>query len=426
MKIFWKIFYNIIVLPAIYFLILGISVFKHKYRVGIKGRSKLFLDLKNKSSRLNNGKRRVWFHVSSLGEFEQAKPLILELKKNYEGIKIIVSFFSPSGYEPSKNYKHADVITYIPFDTLWNARKFIKIIKPDLVIFIRYDLWPNHIWELKKKNIPIIIANATMRENTPRLYPVLRSFHMRLYNEVDYIATISEMDQKVFERLKLKNPKIEIIGDTRYDQVLQRSNESKKKRLISENIIKDKFVFIAGSTWEADDRVLLNALRILKKEIHNLLFILVPHEPTLKNIIKIEEELNSEFSYIKFSELMDYNNEEVIIVDSVGNLMSLYQYGSVAFVGGSFKGSIHNVLEPAVYGIPVIFGPDYTNSQEAISLFKIGAAFCCKNETELLEILLKLFRDENLRRSVGKIAGEFVCKNTGATDKFLSYVKKVL
>lgn len=426
MKTFWKIFYNLIVVPVFFLLIYFISLFKQKYRDGIKGRKNLFTLLKNKSEQLTDGVKRVWFHVSSLGEFEQAKPLIIELKRLYRDIKIIVSFFSPSGYEPSKNFKHADIITYIPSDTKWNAKKFIKIINPDLVIFIRYDLWPNHIWELKKRKVPVVLTNATMRANTSRLYPLLKSFHRLLYDELDYIATISEDDKKVFELLGLTHPVIEVIGDTRYDQVYQRSNESRKKRLISENIIKDKFVLIAGSSWEADEKVLLKAVRNLKQVIENLLLIIVPHEPTIKNIVRIEDELNDNFSHIRFSELNDYDNEEVIIVDSIGNLMALYQYGSVAFVGGSFRGGVHNVLEPAIYGIPVLFGPIHTNSQEAVSLLKAGGAFCCKDEHEIYELLLTLFRDENLRSESGKIAEGFVKKYIGATEKFLSYVKKVL
>ncbi len=426
MRTFWKIFYNLVVLPILLILVLGISIFKQKYRMGIKGRKKIFLNLKHKSKYIDNGKKRVWFHVSSLGEFEQAKPLILELKNLNNDIKIIVSFFSPSGYEPSKNFKFADLITYLPFDSIWNAKKFVKIINPNLAIFIRYDLWPNHIWELKKKKIPIVIANATMRRNTPRLYPVLKSFHRVLYNEIDYIATISEDDKKVFELLELSNPTIEIMGDTRYDQVFQRANESRKKHLISENIIKNKFVLIAGSTWEADEKVLLNVYKNLKRDFKNFLLIIVPHEPTIKNIIRIEDELNGEIPHIRFSELIDYKGEEVIIVDSIGNLMSLYQYATVAFVGGSFKGSVHNVLEPAVYGIPVILGPYHTNSQEAINLIRAGGAFSCQNENDVLEVLIRLFKNEDLRHEAGKIAGDFVNQNTGATNKFLSYVKKVL
>lgn len=426
MRAFWKIFYNLIVVPVFFVLILVLAIFNPKYRTGIKGRKNLFSQLKIKSTTLDNNSKKIWFHVSSLGEFEQAKPLIAELKKSSKNLNIIVSFFSPSGYEPSKKYKLADIITYFPFDSYCNARRFISIVKPNVAIFIRYDLWPNHIWELKRKNIPIIIANATMRANTARLYPVIKSFHRTLYNEVDYIAAISEEDKKVFELLNLKHPEISVMGDTRYDQVYQRCNESMKKHLIAENVIKDKLIIVAGSTWEADENIIIEAYKEIKRKINNLLMILVPHEPNDRNIERIELELNDKISHIRFSELNDYSGQEVIIVDSIGNLMTLYKYATIAFVGGSFRGGVHNVLEPAVYGIPVIFGPNYYNSQEAIKLLSAGGAFTCKDEKEFIELSIKLLNDKNSRDKAGSIAKNFVLKYTGATDKFLSYIKKVL
>lgn len=426
MNSFWKIFYNLIVVPLLWILIQIVGFFNEKFRIGIDGRKNLFEELKLKTLHLEDNAKRVWFHVSSLGEFEQAKPLIVELKKMSPSVKIIVSFFSPSGYEPSRKYKFADVITYIPFDSYFGAKKFISIIKPSVAIFIRYDLWPNHIWALKRQKIPIIIANATMRKNTVRRFPVIKSFHRNLYNQVDFISVVSENDLKGFGIFKLTRPSLMIIGDTRYDQVWQRCQESIKKHTIAEKIIKNKRILVAGSTWEADEKILFPIFKDLQNQIDNLLIILVPHEPDRRNLERIENELNGEISFIKYSELNDYAGEKIIVIDSIGILMSIYQYAQVAFVGGSFRGSIHNILEPAVYSIPVVFGPYFKNSQEAINLLNCNGAFSCENSEELLNILIRLFTDENFRLKAGSIAGNFVKQSIGATQRFFSYVQKVL
>jgi 3-deoxy-D-manno-octulosonic-acid transferase len=422
---FWIIIYNIFVIPLLWLGFHLFALFKSKFRTGIKGRMGLFENLQLQVQKLDPTSKRIWFHASSLGEFEQAKPIIAELKLRHPHVKIIVSFFSPSGYLPSKKYKLADAITYIPFDVLRNAGKFLNIVRPDAAVLIRYDLWPNHLCVLKKRNIPVFIANATMRGNTIRRYPVLKSFHKRLYDRVNCILTVSESDLNSFKYFNLKNSKIEVMGDTRYDQVWQRSIESKKKHLIPENILRGKKVFIVGSSWEADEKVLFPVFFKLQNLEPDLLMILVPHEPTEHNLERIESELNGETTYRRFSDLNDYSGERVLIVDSVGILMALYQYANVAFVGGAFRSGVHNVLEPAVYGLPVVFGPNHTNSQEAIALVERGIGFTGEDEKDMFRIMRTLFSDDDHRKDIGKKAFTFVEKNVGATQKFLSYFEKV-
>ncbi len=426
MKTFWIIFYNIIVVPVLWTLFMTGGLLKQKFRIGIKGRRNLFDNLIVQLNKLPANSRRIWFHASSLGEFEQAKPIISELKKSHPDIKIIVSFFSPSGYEPSKKYKLADVITYLPFDSYKNAKLFIKTINPKAAVIIRYDLWPNHIWALKKQNIPVLIANATMRENTVRRFPVLKSFHRNLYNSVDYILTVSDNDFKTFNIFKLNLPKSGVMGDTRYDQVWQRSIESKKKHLIPENILHGKKIFVVGSSWEGDEKILFPVFFKLQTNEPDLLMILVPHEPTENNLERIESDLNGHTTYIRFSDLNDYSGEKILIVDSIGILMALYQYAHVAFVGGAFRSAVHNVLEPAVYGIPVLFGPNHTNSQEALLLLKEKIAFTGSDEKDIYRILKTLLSDDTLRSESGQTAISFIQDNIGATQKFLSYFEKVL
>ncbi len=426
MKIIWFIIYNVIVLPLLWLVIMTFGLFKQKFHIGIVGRKNLFSNLQSQLAKLNSGSKRIWFHVSSLGEFEQAKPIISKLKTSHPEYKIIVSFFSPSGYEPSKKYKLADAITYIPFDSYWNAKKFIRLLNPVVAIMVRYDLWPNHIWELKKQRIPLLITNASMSRDTIRMYPILKSFHRMIYNEADYILTVGKNDIEVFKIFKLDHPKFEAIGDTRFDQVMLRSIESKKKHLIPANITEGKKIFVVGSSWEADEEVLFPVFYQLQNIIPNILMVIAPHEPTNHNLDRIEYELNSNTTYIRFSDLNDYNGEKIILVDSIGVLMALYQYADVAFVGGSFKSKIHNVLEPAVYGIPVVFGPHFANSSEATLLLNEGAGFSGKNETEIFEILKNLFLHEEFRLQAGAKANQFVKKNLGATDKFINYFEKLL
>lgn len=426
MKTVWLIIYNVIVLPLLWLIIMAVGLFKQKFRVGIAGRKNLFPNLQSQLAKLNGDSKRIWFHVSSLGEFEQAKPIISKLKISHPEYKIIVSFFSPSGYEPSKKYKLADAITYIPFDSYWNAKKFIRLVNPVAAIMIRYDLWPNHIWELKKQRIPLLITNASMSHNTIRRYPLLKSFHRIIYNAADCILTVGKNDLDVFKMFKLDHPKFDVIGETRFDQVMLRSIESKKKHLIPAHITAGKKIFVVGSSWEADEEVLFPVFYQLQNFVPNIMMIIAPHEPTNQNLEHIEYELNGKTTYIRFSDLNDYSGEKIILVDSIGVLMALYQYADVAFVGGSFKSKIHNVLEPAVYGIPVVFGPHYANSSEAALLLNEGAGFSGKTETEIFEILKNLFLHEEFRMQAGSKANEFVKKNLGATDKFITYFEKLL
>lgn len=426
MKTFWLIIYNVILLPLLWLMIRALGLFKQKFRVGIAGRKNLFSNLQAQLAKWNDDSKRIWFHVSSLGEFEQAKPIISKLKISHPEYKIIVSFFSPSGYEPSKKYKLADAITYIPFDNYWNSKKFIRLVNPAAAIMIRYDLWPNHIWELKRQRIPLLITNASMSSDTIRRYFLLKSFHRIIYNEADYILTVGENDLDVFKTFNLDHPKFDVIGETRFDQVMLRSIESKKKHLIPAHITSGKKIFVVGSSWEEDEEVLFPVFYRLQKYNANILMIIAPHEPTNQNLERIENELNGNTTYIRFSDLNDYNGEKIILVDSIGVLMALYQYADVAFVGGSFKSKIHNVLEPAVYGIPVVFGTHYANSSEAGLLMKEGAGFSGKTEAEIFEILKNLFLHEEFRVQAGTKASDFVKKNLGATDKFIAYFKKLL
>ncbi len=422
----WNTLYNYIIVPLGWFVFHLLAFFDKKVRRGIEGRSELFDKLDYNIAKLEKGKKRVWFHSSSLGEFEQAKPIIAELKKRNMEVQVIVSFFSPSGYDHSKNYKLADVITYLPFDSRENAERFINIIEPTAAVMVRYDVWPNHLWAVKQAGIPIFIANATFRDTWIKNVPLVRKFFFQIYNSINYILTVSEQDKNGFEGFHLPAPVIEAIGDTRFDQVWQRSADSKNKHVLPQALVEGKKVFIVGSSWEEDEEVLFPAIIEFSRENPDFLTVLVPHEPHEQTLDRIEYQLNGKIKNIRFSNLNDYSNEQVIIVDSVGILMSLYRYGHVAYVGGSFEQGIHNVLEPAVYGQPLLIGPKHENSQEAVELVRQGGAFVVRTPEEVRHYFDEIFGGETFRLTAGQAASEFVKRNIGATGRFLARLEKVL
>jgi 3-deoxy-D-manno-octulosonic-acid transferase len=418
MQRFWQFLYSALTIPLLWIVLQTLGLFNAKVRRGIAGRKLLFEDLERQVKTLGPGKR-VWFHSSSMGEFEQAKPVIAALKSRSPGVQIIVSFYSPSGYEHSRKYPHAGVITYLPFDTRAGAQRFLDLIRPDVAVMVRYDIWPNHIWELQRRGIPIMIANATMRRQTRRRIPFVRNFHHYVYNAIDNILTVSQLDVEAFGYYALHHPRIEAIGDTRYDQVRLRSAEARKHTIIPPGMLKDKRVVVIGSSWPEDEAVILPALFRLQESMENLLFIIVPHEPALEHIEDLERDLTGRATFLRFSVVNEYAGERVLIVDSIGILLILYAVAHVAYVGGSFRHGVHNVLEAAVYGIPVLFGPNHRNSQEPLVLVGQGGGFIVNDSAELERTLRNLLDDESARRTAGERAARFVESNVGATGRFL-------
>ena len=425
MKTFWFILYNITVIPFLYVIIHIAGFFNKKVKRGIGGRDRIFEELILNAALLDKTKKLIWFHSSSLGEFEQAKPIIKELKKD-KNINILVTFFSPSGYENSRKYPYADLISYIPYDTYSNAKRFIMIARPDLAIMMRYDIWPNHIWAMKKFNVQSFIVDATMKGNSLRKLPLSINFHKILYRDISRILTVSQSDTEGFKSFGCSKEKVHAVGDTRFDRVFQRSITANDRNLIKEEVLKGKKIFVAGSTWEADEEVILPAFLKLTKYDKDAILIIAPHEPTLLHLEKLENEFSGKLNTIRFSFLNNYKNERVIIIDSIGILLTLYTYAHAAFVGGSFKQGIHNVLEAAVYGIPVMFGPKIDNSQETQQLLKAGGGILIRNKYETYRQLRTLFSNEEIRKSKGQISYDYVQKNLGATDKILKEIYRVI
>ncbi len=421
----WFLFYNVLIVPSLYLGIRILGLFNDKTSRGINGRRRVFEEIILDAASLNKNKKLLWFHSSSLGEFEQAKPIIEELKKDNQ-FNILVSFFSPSGYENSKKYPYADIVSYIPFDTVSNARRFISIVRPSLAVIMRYDIWPNHIWAMKEMNVNSFLVDATMKDDSPRKTPIIKNFHKHLFRDITRILTVSPADAAGFKEFGCTDSQVKPVGDTRFDRVYQRSLSSKRHNLLNEELFEGKKIFVAGSTWDTDEDVLIPAFKTLAKYDKNVIMIIVPHEPTIVHLDKIEHEFAKDLDTIRFSYLKNYKNERVIIVDSVGILLTLYTYADAAYIGGGFKQNIHNILEAAVYGIPVIFGPKIENSQEAKHLLQRGGGIMIRNKREAYRTIRELFRYDELRKTKGNICYKYIEENLGATKKIIDEISKVI
>lgn len=425
MKRVWWLIYNTLVVPLLY---LGFRVgrlFNPKIRSGFDRRRIQIKFLKEDVKLLDKNRKTLWFHSASLGEFEQAKPIIAKLKAEKD-VNILVTFFSPSGYSNSRRYPYADIIAYIPFDFPKRVKEFIEIINPDVVIFMRYDIWPNLLWALGNKKIPAMIVDATMLKNSKRKLPLVKNFHISLYKCFSNFLTVSKNDAISFLDFKIPKEKIKAVGDTRFDRVYHKSLQAKNKKLFRDNLFEDKKIFLFGSSWEEDENVILPAFEEFAAKNRDVVMIIAPHEPTVLHLEKIENFFNGKEDTIRFSSKNNYNGERIIIIDSIGILLTLYYYADVAYVGGSFKQGIHNVLEPAVYGIPVIFGPKIEGSIEAQELVRRGASQIIRNSTEAQEVLSKLFTGNKDRSEMGKKASAYVNENFGASEKIIREIENYL
>jgi len=417
--------YNFLFLPFFFLFMQFIALFNPKVRRGINDRKNIVQKTAEKTNKFDRNNLTVWFHSSSLGEFEQAKPIIENMKKR-GNFNIIVTFFSPSGYENSIKYPHVDAVSYLPLDSPPMSKKFTEAVKPSIVIFMRYDIWPNFIFTLHRQKIPTFLVDATMRDDSVRLGYFLKKFHHSLYSKFRYILTVSEVDRKNFLKFRLDPLKVIVAGDTRFDRVYERSMIARERMLIRDDLLQGKIVIVAGSIWEEDEEVLLPAVKKLLKYYDDVVVILVPHEPTLLHLEKLENEFAEIEQTIRFSFLNSYKGERIIMVDSIGILLTLYYYADIAFVGGGFKSNVHNTLEAAVYGIPVVFGPKIGNSREAAQLVECGGGYIVKTKTEMYRRLRTFVTDETARSAAGENGRNFVMKNTGATSLITDKITEVV
>ena len=363
------------------------------------------------------GKNRIWFHCASLGEFEQGRPLIEKLKANDPSVFIVLSFFSPSGYELRKNYPLADLVCYLPVDTKSNAKKFISIIAPTCIVFIKYEFWYHYFKEAKQNKIPLYIVSVIFRP-TQIFFKWYGSFYRNILKNVTHFFVQDSNSAKLLSGLKLNN--VTITGDTRFDRVYSITLENNQIPLL-EKFKGDKNLFIAGSTWMEDEKIILPSINLLK--LNNYKFVIAPHEVNenrIKEIIINVSKLFRPSEIVCYSSCSKPEEANVLIIDNLGILSSAYRYGNIAWIGGGFGNGIHNILEAAVFGMPVIFGPENKKFNEAEELISLGGAFTVKNSNQLTKVLEELINNEQKLNECALISSDYVKSKVGATEKIIS------
>jgi len=353
----------------------------------------------------------VWFHAASLGEFEQGRPVIEQLKREQPDVKILLTFFSPSGYEVRKNYAGVNIISYLPLDTPRAARKFVNLVNPSKAVFIKYEFWPNYLKALKAKNIPVYSISATFRTNQV-FFQWYGKWYKNLLKTFRHIFVQDQNSQDLLLVHGIKN--VSIAGDTRFDRVADLGKQAKSIPFIEAFVAGAQKVIVAGSSWPKDEELLVRYLKLHP----DIKLIIVPHEIDYSHITEISKLLGGKFIRYSEANMENLQTTNCLVVDTIGLLSSIYRYANVAYIGGGFGVGIHNTLEAAVYGIPVVFGPNYQKFREARELIAIGGAFSISNYVILEAQFDRLLKDNQ----AGKIAGEYVKNNTGATELIIKEI----
>jgi 3-deoxy-D-manno-octulosonic-acid transferase len=416
--------YNLLI--HIYVLLIRIlAFFKHeKAKLWYDGRKDIFTKLED-AFKNKDREKRIWMHVASLGEFEQGRPLIELLKKETPQYKIVLTFFSPSGYELRKNYAFADYIFYLPADTHANALHFIEIVKPELVIFVKYEFWFNYLHILKKQNITTLLISAIFREKQFQTFNPYAYFLKKMLQCFNFIFVQNTPSVLLLKKHGFSN--VENVGDTRIDRVLAIKNEAPKYPIIEQFIATNQTV-ICGSTWQPDENIIIEFLK--SNLSSNWKFIIAPHDISKGNVERLMKDLPNE--YVLYSDLKNHPitqssnhffNKRILIIDNIGMLSSLYQYGTIAYIGGGFGSGIHNTLEPIAFGLPVIFGPKFQKFEEAIQLISTGGGFSISNYADFEKTMLFLQSKKN-HSIASNAASNYVTNNQGATLKIFRYIAK--
>ena len=398
-------FYNLCVIVYAA-LIRLVSPFYAKAKLWCSGRDGMF---ERMQSSIDNTKEIVWIHVASLGDFEQGRPLVDYIKENYPDYKILLTFFSPSGYEVRKNYQNADYVFYIPADTKRNVRRFLDIAKPKIAIFVKYEFWLNMLAELDKRNIRTFIASAIFRRNSIFFNPfggiwrkALRSFETLFVQD--------EGSKELLATIGVEN--VVVAGDTRFDRVSTIAENAEKVEIV-ERFKGNNRLFVAGSTWGPDEDILLPLIYANP----DVKFVIAPHEMEERRIERIMHDTNA----IRYTQcnVIDFADKQVLILDTMGLLSRAYGSADWAYVGGGFGAGIHNTLEAAVYGLPVAFGPKYRKFKEACDLIALGVGRSVKNERELQSWFSELKGDSDYLARLSAIAKVYVGQHRGTTEKIV-------
>lgn len=404
--------YNLVISIAGFFLKI-VALFSPKIKLFTNGRKNVFTILEEK---IKPTDKTIWFHSASLGEYEQGLPVIEKIKGKYPEHKIIVTFFSPSGYEVRKNNTVADVTVYLPLDTKSNAKKFLKLVHPELAFFIKYEFWLNYLKELETSKTPTYLISGIFRDNQ-MFFKWYGGFYRKALKAFTYFFVQNESSKEKIEAIGFHN--VVVSGDTRFDRVnaiLERDNSLD----FIENFKNSKPVIIIGSSWPKDEALIAEYINQAPEDVK---FIIAPHNIKADQILNLKSQITK--STVLFSEkgTLDLSNYDVFIIDTIGLLTKIYSYGTIAYVGGGFGNpGIHNILEPATFGIPIIIGPNYSNFAEAIQLVALKGCIVISNFNELKENLDHLLSDENFLTEKSKICYAYIQDNTGATNTIMNVV----
>lgn len=384
--------------------------FRPKARLWIKGRKNLFDELRIFAA---EKQPTAWFHCASLGEFEQGRPVIEAFKKQHPQYRILLTFFSPSGFEVRKIYKHADHVCYLPADTARNARRFVEVVNPALVVFVKYEYWHNFMHEITRREIPLYIMSAIFR---PSQY-FFKWYGRRFLKNLDQIMHFFVQNQNSADLLVDHGiTQVTVTGDTRFDRVAAVASEKVSFPLIEAFVSDQKHVIVAGSTWPADEALLA---KLLAENPEKFRLIIAPHEIHESHLSSLEELFKGKS--IRYSQANENitANSQVMIIDSIGMLSKLYRFGHYAYVGGGFGAGIHNILEAAVYRIPVIFGPNHQKFQEALDLLSIKGAYAISDYEGLSGVMQKLSESKQTWQHSAEAASNYITKHVGATEKVM-------
>jgi 3-deoxy-D-manno-octulosonic-acid transferase len=392
-----------------------LAVFNQKLKLGVIGRKNTFRLLKNGIAKEH---KTFWFHCASLGEYEQGLPVFKALRKTYPDHKVVLSFFSPSGYEVRKNTDVADVVVYLPLDTKRNAKRFLDLVNPDYIIFVKYEIWPNLLSEIKRRKAKAVLISALFRE-TQSFFKWYGKFMRNALKAFQYIFTQDEKSKFLLESFGFNN--ITVAGDTRFDRVSDQLAINNDIPFLEE-FVSNNVCIVFGSTWPADDELYIDYIN--SHSNNGTKFIIAPHNvkanyiEALKNQLKVKTVCYSEK---KTKNLSEYG---VFILDTIGYLSKAYSYASIAYVGGGAGTTgLHNILEPAVFGIPILIGKNYQKFPEAKSLIQLGGVKAVATNQEFENHLNALLKDESLRLKIGTINGNYIKENKGAVNQILDVIR---
>ena len=407
-----KVFYDFIVFLASLFLPIA-AVFNKKIKLFVAGRKQTF----SKIAALKN-KKTLWFHAASLGEFEQARPIIAVLKKKFPDYKILITFFSPSGYEIRKKYDLADVVCYLPLDSNSNAKKFVGLVNPTLAVFIKYEFWPNLLDALKKKEIPTILVSGIFRKKQI-FFKYYGDFMRNSLKAFHHFFVQDENSKQLLTRIQFEN--ISVVGDTRFDRVSEILKQDNSQDFIT--AFKDNtYTVVAGSTWQEDEALFVNYINHVATEEEK--FIIAPHNIKQDSILAFQKALQKKSVLFSEKDTKNLKEYQVFIIDTIGILTKIYSAADTAYVGGGLKTGLHNILEPAIFGVPIVIGNKYDKFKEALDLVALKGVISIENQEEFTNQLRVLRKDDLYRTSTGEINKKYIQDHRGATQSIVEWVQE--